>query len=67
MKKILVPNTFMDQLQGTLLYNTIKQQFPLCSILTASRKHFCENEGKLYLKNSILPECASTLEQVLSK
>lgn len=57
----------MDQMQGTLLFNIIKSNFPLSAILTASRKHFCENEGKLYLKNSIIPECASTLEQVLSK
>ncbi|XP_026815539.1 mutS protein homolog 4-like [Rhopalosiphum maidis] len=65
--EILVPNTFMDQIQGTLLYNTIKSNFPLSAILTASRKHFSENEGKLYLKNSIIPECTSTLEQVLPK
>lgn len=57
----------MDQIQGTVLYNIIKKQFPLSTILTASRKHFCENEGKLYLKNSIIPECTSTLEQVLPK
>jgi len=57
----------MDQMQGTMLYNTIKSQFPLCAILTASRKHFSENEGKIYLKNSIVPECISTLEQVLPK
>lgn len=57
----------MDQVQGTVLYNIIKNQFPLSTILTASRKHFCENEGKLYLKNSIIPECNSTLEQVLPK
>ncbi|XP_050066677.1 mutS protein homolog 4-like [Aphis gossypii] len=57
----------MDQIQGTLLYNTIKNQFPLSAILTASRKHFSENEGKIYLRNSIIPECTSTLEQVLPK
>jgi hypothetical protein len=57
----------MDQIQGTLLYNIIKSNFPLSAILTASRKHFSENEGKLYLRNSIIPECTSTLEQVLPK
>lgn len=58
----------MDQIQGTYLYNTIKSHFPLSSILTASRKHFCENEGKRYLKNAIIPECTSTFEQqVLTK
>jgi len=57
----------MDQMHGTMLYNTIKSQFPLSAILTASRKHFSENEGKLYLKNSIIPECISTLEQALPK
>lgn len=54
-------------MQGKVLYNTIKSQFPLSTILTASRKHFCENEGRRYLKNSIIPECISTLEQVLPK
>ncbi|XP_025409358.1 mutS protein homolog 4-like [Sipha flava] len=65
--EILIPKTFMDQMQGTLLFNTIKNQFPLSSIITVSRKHFCENDGKLYLKNSVIPECALTLEQVLPK
>lgn len=57
----------MDQLQGTLLYNTIRSQFPLSTILTASRKQFSQNEDELYLKNYIIPECISTLEQVLPK
>lgn len=56
----------MDQIQGTFLYNTIKSHFPLSTILTASRKHFCENEGRRYLKNSIMSECTSTLEQQVS-
>lgn len=57
----------MDQMQGLVLYNIIKNQFPLSTILTASRKHFCENEGKHYLKNSIIPECISTLEHLWLK
>lgn len=57
----------MDQMQGIVLYNIIKNQFPLSTILTASRKHFCENEGKHYLKNSIIPECTSTLEHLWPK
>lgn len=58
----------MDQIQGTFLYNIIKSHFPLSTIITASRRHFCENEGKRYLKNSIIPECIPTFEQqVLTK
>lgn len=57
----------MDQIQGNLLYNIIKNQFPLCAILTASRKHFCQSEGKLHLKNCIMPECIPMFEQVLPK
>lgn len=64
--KILVPNTFVDQVNGTL-YDTIKSQFPLSSILTASRRLFCQNEGEIYLKNSVVPECVSKLKLVLPK
>lgn len=63
--KILVPKVLM---QGTtLLYNIIKSQFPLSTILTASRKYFCGNNGRLYLKNAIIPECIPILENVLPK
>jgi len=64
--KILVPSTFMDQVKGTL-YETLKSQFPLSSILSASRNLFCQNEGELYLKNSVVPECVSKLKLVLPK
>jgi len=57
----------MEQIQGTVMYNLIRSQFPLSTIITASRKHFCENEGRLYLKNAIIPECIPTLEQVYPK
>jgi len=57
----------MEQVQGTVIYNIIKNNFPLSTIITASRKHFCENEGRLYLKNAIIPECISTLERVYPK
>lgn len=57
----------MEQLQGTVVYNLIRSQFPLSTIITASRKYFCEHEGRLYLKNAIIPECIPTLVQVYPK
>ncbi|XP_050546917.1 mutS protein homolog 4-like [Daktulosphaira vitifoliae] len=65
--EIVVPDTFMEMTQGTVMYNLIKDQFPSSTMVTALRKHFCSNQGKVYLKNAVLSECLSVLEQTLTK
>ncbi|VVC26209.1 P-loop containing nucleoside triphosphate hydrolase,DNA mismatch repair protein MutS, core,DNA [Cinara cedri] len=62
--EILIPNTFMNQMQGIVLYNIIKNQFPLSSILTASRKHFCENEEQVWSKYYAISAAAALLKHL---
>lgn len=54
-------------MQGAVILNIIKSRFPSSAIITAPRKCFRENEGRLYLKNAIIPECVPMLEQVYAK